>query len=162
MTDFFLHGLLTLLDPQSAHPSQPHTLHHAVVDFPSRDPLYKRLAHLNDTTYWRQRQDQYGMGFSFGLQLDRFVWTIERDMQQLRTQIRDHVFDLVIMGSMHREGWASTLFLWEEVCASYAREDVVGIDGGDVPISVAVLERFVPCVGLVFSREGFVPGVSDV
>jgi hypothetical protein len=143
MTDFLLHGLLNLLGRK------------VVMDFPSRDCLYKTIAHFNLTNYHKARLQQYGMGFSFGLKMDVFTYNIDRNPNEIMLAIKEHKYDMVILGSGHRDGWASKLFYWDLVCEHYQRDEVGFVDGGDSHLSKKVLDRYAPCAKHLFSREGY-------
>jgi hypothetical protein len=201
-TDFLLHGLVELFgglrrgrdghghdhgdggdsirsDSDVASSTSSYSLA-GVLDFPSRDGLFKRDAHFNQTTYFRERAEQYGMGYSFGLHLDLLSDVITRNITEIRSLLTPPsssssssssssptaspvaTLDLIIFGSMHREGWRSSLYLWEDViCRHVHRGRVVLIDGDDSPVKKSRLHKFLPCAAHVFAREGYIRGVSD-
>ena len=68
----------------------------------------------------------------------------------------DGRFDLVILGSGHRDGWASKLHFWDLVCKHYHPLRVGFVDGSDKHLPKKLLERYSPCAGHIFSREGYV------
>lgn len=149
LTDFLLHGLKTLLGEQR------------VVDFPKREGLYKAHTHLNETRYYRRRKRLYGMGYTWGLRFDDFEVAnstggvgSRRDLERLQRRVANHDFDLVILGSGHRDGWASKLHLWDLVCRHYKPYEVAWLCGSDQATPVFKLKQYGACAGHLFSREG--------
>lgn len=146
MTDFLLHGLIELLG------------HENVVDLPPRDGIYKNTKNFNLTNYLSSRSRLYGSGFSWGMKLDRLTVSNARDYQSIRQNILSHKYDLVILGSGHRDGWASRLFLWDEICKSYHPFEVAIVEGSDEHIKRRVLQKYSPCAAHLFTREGYFVG----
>lgn len=147
LTDFLLLGLYEWLGYQSGR----------VVDFPRRDCLYKSYEQFGSSQYRESRKKLYGYGFVFGHKIDVYVESarIDRQGPALRQRLRNHDFDLVILGSGHRDGWASTLHLWEAVCLHYDRREVAMVFGADYPLPKKILHRYAPCAAHIFSREGY-------
>lgn len=142
MTDFLLHGLKKLIGEK------------AVVDFPGRDCLYKTTKQFNETDYLQQRARLYGSGFSWGLRLDVFSGSVDRDFNEIKRNLIDHHYDVVILGSGHRDGWASKLHFWDLVCKHYHPLQVGYVDGADYHLRQNVMLRYHKCAGHIFSREG--------
>ncbi len=143
LTDQLLHGLKKLLGEA------------AVVDFPRRDCLYKPAVDLNTTDYLRHKKKLYGNGFSWGLTLDAFLGTSERDMNVIRDNVVNRRYDMVILGSGHRDGWAAKLHFWDLVCKHYNPLEVGWVDGSDNHPSRKMLLKYGNCAGHMFSREGY-------
>lgn len=143
MTDFLLHGLQEILGQKT------------ILDFPSRDCLYKHFPLFNESNYLAARMKMYGMGFSYGAKIDVFAGTIDRNMEEVKQNIIGRKYDIIILGSGHRDGWASKLFFWDLVCKHYHRLEVGFVDGGDDHLARKVLDRYAPCAGHLFSREGY-------
>jgi hypothetical protein len=143
LTDLLLHGLKTLLGEN------------AVLDFPRRDALYKSTDEFNTTDYLRRRKGLYGNGFSWGLTLDSFASSSDRDHAVIRGNLESRAYDLVILGSGHRDGWAAKLHFWDLVCKHYNPLEVGWVDGSDQHSSRKLLSRYSACAGHMFSREGF-------
>lgn len=165
-TDFLLHGLLSLLGEFRAErrAGGGYRQLRGVLDFPSRDCLYKRDAHWQQATFYRQRAQQYGMGYSYGLHREALAHELVRNLSQVGELLRlpaAESFDLVVLGSVHREGWMSQLHLWDDVCRHVARSRVALLDADDSPLQKFRLAKFLPCAAHVFAREGYVVGVSD-
>jgi hypothetical protein len=66
-------------------------------------------------------------------------------------------YDLVILGSGHRDGWASKLHFWDQICKFYSPIEVAYIEGADYHLPVKVVKKYSKCAGHLFSREGPVP-----
>jgi hypothetical protein len=143
-TDLILHGLIKLLGEQPI-----------VTDFPSRDCLYKTSIEFNETSYLNRRLKLYGSGFSWGLKIDHFSKEILRNQKQIETMITNHEYDLIILGSGHRDGWASRLWYWDLICKYYHPLEVGFIDGADYHLKKKILEKYSQCAGHLFSREGY-------
>lgn len=147
LTDFLLLGFYEWFGYESGK----------VIDFPRRDCLYKDFAHFTTEQYKASRKKLYGAGFVFGHRIDVYSESksINRDGKLLRKKLENHEFDIVILGSGHRDGWASTLHLWETVCLFYDRREVAMIFGADYPLSKRVLHQYAPCAAHIFAREGY-------
>lgn len=143
LTDLLLHGLKRLLGDA------------AVLDFPRRDCLYKDAELLNATDYLRAKKKLYGNGFSWGLTLDAFEGSAARDAEAVAKGLAARSFDLVILGSGHRDGWAAKLHFWDLVCKHYNPLEVGWVDGADTHPSRKLLAKYSACAGHLFSREGF-------
>jgi hypothetical protein len=149
MTDMLLHGLKSLLGVG------------AVTDFPRRDGLYKTVREFNETSeYNPRRQKLYGLGFSWGLSLDDWevsavgTQSMERSGEIIQRKISEKAYDLVILGSGHRDGWASKLFYWDLVCKYYPPAQVAWVDGADSHLGTRLVDKYSRCAGHLFSREG--------
>ena len=144
MTDFILMGLKNLLGGES------------VVDFPCRDAIYNTAAEFNETNYWQRRAKLYGGGVSWGLKEDVLVDTDSRDKGTVQRNIISRKYDFVILGSGHRDGWASKLWFWDLICAHYNPLEVGYIDGSDKHLPKKLIDKYSPCAAHMFSREGYV------
>jgi hypothetical protein len=144
MTDFLLHGLITLLGEQPI-----------VTDFPSRNCLYKTTNEFNETDYLNKRLHLYGSGFSWGLKIDVLSSRIDRNQEEIERNLKNHEYDVIILGSGHRDGWASKLLFWDLICQYYSPYEVGYIDGADNPLKRRLLEKYSSCAGHLFSREGY-------
>jgi hypothetical protein len=147
LTDFLLLGFYEWLGYESGR----------VIDFPRRDCLYKSFDQFGSQQYKESRKMLYGAGFIFGHRIDVYAESanINRDGQVLRKRLENREFDMVILGSGHRDGWASALHLWETVCMYYDRREVGMIFGADYPLPKKILHRYAPCAAHIFSREGY-------
>ncbi len=145
LTDFVLHGLKKLVGMK------------AVTDFPTRDGLYKTLKDFNETNYLLSRSKLYGGGFSWAMKLDHLEIGLERNYDEIKHNIIQHKYDIVILGSGHRDGWAAKLHFWDLVCKHYHPLEVGYIDGADYHLRKRALDKYTPCAGHLFSREGYVP-----
>jgi hypothetical protein len=67
--------------------------------------------------------------------------------------LKNHEYDMIILGSGHRDGWASRLWYWDLVCKYYHPLEVGFIDGADYHLRKKVLEKYSQCAGHIFSRE---------
>ena len=141
MVDLLLHGFKQLLG------------HRSVVDYPRRDCLYKRNDHFTAAGYFSAKTKLYGQGFGYAFKLDELSRTTERTTNQTKKNIERHRYDLVIVGSAHRNN--NKLQHWDLICRHYNRLEVGIIDGGDVPISEKIIEKYAPCASHIFSREGY-------
>lgn len=144
MTDFLLHGFKQLFGAA------------VVVDFPRRDGIYKTSYEFNETEYYKTREQLYGLGFSWGLKLDDFANTKERDNAVITDNIINRRYDAIILGSGHRDGWASKLFFWDLVCKHYPPSQVGFVEGSDRHLHKKLLHRYAKCANHLFSREGYV------
>lgn len=148
LTDFLLLGLHELLGSTEIG---------KVVDFPRRDCLYKSYDQFGTEQLKQSKKKLYGSGFVFGHRIDAYIepMSIKRDVNTLRKKLENHEFDIVILGSGHRDGWASTLHLWDMVCLKYDRREVAMVFGADYPLPRKILHRYAPCAAHIFSREGY-------
>lgn len=143
LTDFILMGLKNLLGAE------------AVVDFPCRDAIYQTNNEFNLTKYWQRRDQLYGGGVSWGLKEDVLYDTSSRDRGTVTDNIISRTYDMVILGSGHRDGWAAKLHFWDLICKHYNPLEVGYIDGSDRQLSKKLVDKYAPCAGHLFSREGF-------
>lgn len=144
MTDFLLHGLKRLLGEA------------AVEDFPVRDGLYKTTSAFNTTNYLEQRSQLYGAGFSWGMKMEALSSNSQqRDKNDIQRRLASHQYDIVILGSGHRDGWAAKLFFWDLVCKHYHPLQVGFVDGADYHLRLKTLDKYSQCAGHFFSREGY-------
>ena len=145
LTDMILHGLKELLGEN------------AVTDFPKRDPLYKRDKDFNQTSeYFINRQNYYGFGFSWAQTFDDWETTELRNYGRVDNNIETNVYDLIILGSGHRDGYKSILNFWKSICRYYKPYQVALVDGADYHLREKLLKKYAPCVGIIFSREGYI------
>ena len=134
----------------------------AVTDFPRRDGLYKGPNEFNKTDYLERREKLYGFGFTWGLTIDVVSEATEgtnRNWAEIDEKIESHYYDIVILGSGHRDGWASKLHWWDSVCKFYHPLEVAWVDGSDNHSHKKLIEKYQPCAGQMFSREGYVMDV---
>lgn len=143
LTDMVLHGLKKLLGDEG------------VTDFPRRECLYKPLSAFLTSDYFAEKNKLYGMGYTIGLNLDSFALNSERDAATIRHKIVNRHYDMVILGSGHRDGWAAKLHFWDLICQHYHPLEVGWIDGSDKPSHRKLLEKYSACAGHMFSREGY-------
>ena len=142
MVDSLLHGLKQLLG------------HRYVIDYPRRDCLYKVSEHFTVSSLLSARAKLYGQGFGYAFKLDELSSTSERTVNQTRKNIERHKYDFIILGSAHRD--KNTLQHWDFVCRYYHRQEVGIVDGGDIPLSEKIIEKYAPCAAYIFSREGYI------
>eukprot|EP01038_Epipyxis_sp_PR26KG_P004504 gene4504-6364_t len=142
MTDFLLIGLKQLLGDT------------AVVDFPSRDCIYKTSNEFFQPDYIKRKAKLYGAGFSWGLLVDQLT-NKERDHNVVKDNIIHHRYDIIILGSGHRDGWASRLHYWNLICQYYHPLEVGWVDGSDKHLPKKLIMKYSPCAGHMFSREGY-------
>ena len=142
LTDMMAHGLKELLGDS------------VVTDFPKRYPLYKSDKDFNKTEYFVHRETLYGFGFSWGHTIDDWETTDLRNYGKIDSNIESNVYDLIIIGSGHRDGWKSMLNFRESICKYYKPYQIALIDGSDHHLKVNIIKRYSPCVGIIFSREG--------
>lgn len=149
LTDLLLHGLVKLFG------------RNAVIDYPSRDVLYKTKSEFTGNQYHNRRKYMYGKGFSFGLLFDTFARNETVDYASIMFNVVDKMiekkyFDLIILGSGHRyEDKKSKLPLWNKICEIYPTHKVAWIDGGDNHLLLNTVRLFSKCADHIFSREGF-------
>ena len=146
MTDTLVHGLVTLLGPDS------------VTQHPRRDILYTTPALLYETKRAPARAGQYGIGFSYantlfdmrdaGLTPADAVSTANARVQ---AAIAAHEFDVVIFGQVHR----GPPPIMETACKVYAPSKIAAVHGGDTPPSNAELQTYAACAGYYFAREAW-------
>lgn len=144
--DFLLHGLIKLFG------------RNAVVDYPRRNVLYKTKNEFTGEQYHKRRKRMYGYGFSFGLLLDEFEDRIAKNQTSMyymvNKMIDERSFDLIILGSGHRDGYASKLHFWDKICNLYPPHKVAWIDGGDPHVPPNIVRLYSKCADHLFSREG--------
>jgi hypothetical protein len=171
MTDFLLHGLISLLGKYQLKSALCCSLYippfylsscyigpRHVTDFPARDALYKTVKDFNHSTYLESRSKLYGAGFSWGMKLNTLSTSNDRDGNTIKQAIIQHKYDIVILGSGHRDGWAAKLHYWDIICKHYHPLEVGFIDGADYHLRKRTLDKYSACAGHLFSREGFVVG----
>jgi hypothetical protein len=145
-TDFLLHGLINLFG------------RNAIVDYPPRNLLYKTTSEFTGEEYHNRRKGMYGKGFSFGLLIDDFQEEKSKNQTMLHNKvirmIQKKSFDLIIVGSGHRDGRNSILPFWNKICIFYPSSKVAWIEGGDEHIPPAVVRHYSKCADHLFSREG--------
>ena len=93
--------------------------------------------------------------FSFPTPQDVLIDSDSRDRGRITDSIVNRKYDLIILGSGHRDGWASKLHFWDLVCKHYHPLEVAWIDGSDKPAPKRLLDKYSVCAGHMFSREGF-------
>lgn len=143
MVDFLLHGLISVLGRRS------------VIDFPPRLPIYKTFKYFNETDYFLARSQLYGKGFSYGFKIDQVVDSVERNFREIENGIIGRKYDMIVLGSGHRDGYQSKLYFWDLVCQHYHPLEVAFVDGGDDHLHKKVLDHYAPCAAHIFSREGY-------
>jgi len=144
MTDTLVHGLVTLLGPDS------------VTQHPRRDILYTTPALLYETKRAPARASQYGIGFSYANTLFDMrdaglepADTVSTANARVQAAIAAHEFDVVIFGQVHR----GSPPLMETACKVYAPSKIAAVHGGDIPPSNAELQTYAACAGYYFARE---------
>lgn len=140
MVDLILHGLIKMYGRDT------------VIDFPSRDPVYKTLNLFNESEYLAARTKLYGKGFTFAYKLDVLAHDTPLNETLVKENIIGHKYDLVILGSAHRGG---NLFYWDLICKHYDRLEVAIIDGGDYGLDKKIVDRYASCAHHIFTREGY-------
>lgn len=145
MTDFLLHGLKAVLGDGN------------VIDYPRRDGIYKTAKEYNTTDYLIARSKLYGSGFSWGLKIDELHNGLDayRNADVIKRNLMEHRYDAVILGSGHRDGYASKLHFWDLVCKYYLPSEVGFVFGADYRMNKKILKRYSNCAAHVFSREGY-------
>ena len=151
LTDMILHGLKALYGTNK------------IIDFPMRRALYNTIDEFNHTNYLLNRNKLYGKGFTIGSKYDEYITstststslTNERDSKIIESNIINHKYDLIILGSGHRDGYASKLYFWDLICKHYNPLKVGFIDGSDLHITDKMLKKYYSCAGHLFSREGY-------
>jgi hypothetical protein len=145
-TDFLLHGLINLFGQN------------AIIDYPPRNLLYKTTSEFTGEEYHNRRKVMYGKGFSIGLMIDDFQEEKSKNQTMLHDMVIKKIdkksFDLIIVGSGHRDGRNSILPFWNKICNFYPSNKVAWIEGGDKHIPPAVVRRYSKCADHLFSREG--------
>jgi len=145
-TDFLLHGLIDLFG------------RNAIVDYPPRNVLYKTASEFTGKEYHDRRKIMYGKGFSFGLIVDDFQEEKSENKTILHNTVIEMIhkksFDLIIVGSGHRDGRNSVLPFWNQICNFYPSNKVAWVEGGDEHILPAVVRHYSKCADHLFSREG--------
>lgn len=89
-------------------------LHERVIDFPKIDFLYK--------SYDGDIKKLYGKGFSYSKILD----DIPVDRDGIEQRIKNHEFDLIVYGSVHRG-----LLFHDVVCECYSPDSIIYVCGED-------------------------------
>ena len=135
MTDLILHCLISLLNDN------------AVTDYPPRETIFKTLTDFTESEYIAHRMRLYGMGFSYSLRLDVLSHTIDRNPEIIKQNIRNHAYEIIILGSGHR---TESLSYWDLVCKYYNPLEVGFIDGGDKYLSKELITKFHPCAAHFF------------
>lgn len=158
MTDLLLHGLYSLFGTSIAH--------EIVLDIPSRDGLFKPTTTVFTLQeYYTSRKKLYGQGFSWGHRLNVLQSTTkEKAMERLSVaeKIKSHEYDFILLGSGHRDGYASKLYYWSDLlCPNdpklrvYHPLEIGIIDGADYHLKQKVIHKYGNCIGHWFSREGY-------
>lgn len=144
LTDMILHGLKKLLGDN------------AVTDFPKRNPLYKLDKDFNKSSeYYVNRKKLYGFGFSWAQTIDDWDISDLRNYGRIDNNIETNAYDLIILGSGHRDGYRSILNFWKSICHYYKPYQIATIDGADYHLRRKFLNKYSSCVGIIFSREGY-------
>jgi hypothetical protein len=148
LADTLLHGLKRLMGED------------AVRDFPRRNGLYMSPSDFNYTVgYLGRRSKLYGFGYSWASTIDRLDEPIARiprlkDLRFAKAELLSKSYDLIVLGSGHRDGFAAALHLWDLVCENYPPSKVVFVDGSDKSMNYQLFAKYAQCAGIYFSREG--------
>jgi hypothetical protein len=143
MADLLLHGLKALLGQTF------------VVDYPKRTCLYKTAKHFSGTDYITERDKLYGHGFSYAFKIDELSNFRVPNSSKIQEDIENHRYDLILLGSLHRDGWWNKIPLWNIICHHYHRLEVGLVHGGDEKLEKRLLDKYSTCGGHIFSREGY-------
>ncbi len=149
MLDLMLHGLKSMYGDA------------VVDDYPGQVSVYKTEKVFNLTDLVREKSHQYGLGYGWSYRLNSFSTDNKKvDFETVQKNLKNHVYDIVIFGSLHRDYEDATTHLhhWDLVCKHYDPLEVAVISGGDLPLSpennAKWFQKFLPCSAHVFSREG--------
>lgn len=143
MVDLLLHGMKELLGETF------------VVDHPKRSCVYKTIEHFNETAYIAERESLYGHGFSYAFKIDELSNHRVPNSSDIKNDLENHKYDMVLLGSLHRDGWWNEVPLWDIICQYYHRLEVGLIHGGDEKLDEKLLDKYLPCGEHIFSREGY-------
>jgi hypothetical protein len=99
----------------------------------------------------------YGMGFSYSELLDDFFYdNSKNNIKDIQTDILNHVFDIIIYGSIYdnTESLIINLPLYDFVSTHYSHSDVILLCGDDEnTLKNNQIEDFIKKKNVVFLRE---------